>query len=258
MKNFKKDSKSAFTLIELSIVLIIIGLLVAGVTGGASLIRSAQLRSVMSEARGYSVAVNAFVVQYDDLPGDYANPIGGTLDSDAGDGDSDIDYIVGDDGTNVIAEGLGAWAHLINSGTVDETITLVMTSIEDTAANNTLSAQTAGTHFPASRLDGVGWMFDSPTDSNGNVIVATGNIAALGGAPTATAGAETDLVAVAAIVPTDAFLIDNKLDDGDAQDGRVRVDVDFDDDTSECSNGSDYNTTVTTEQCALEFTIDIS
>ena len=45
--------KSAFSLIELSIVLIIIGLLVAGVTGGASLIQSAKTRALINEINNY-------------------------------------------------------------------------------------------------------------------------------------------------------------------------------------------------------------
>ena len=43
-----KDDK-AFSLAELSIVLIIIGLLVAGVSGGSKLIQQAKLRSLMNE-----------------------------------------------------------------------------------------------------------------------------------------------------------------------------------------------------------------
>ena len=53
-------NKKGFSLIELSIVLIIIGLLVAGITGGASLIKSAELRAVMSDIRNYQTAINAY------------------------------------------------------------------------------------------------------------------------------------------------------------------------------------------------------
>ncbi len=70
MLNCKKNasrtanSRSAFTLIELSIVLIIIGLLVAGITGGAALINAAKLRSVMTDANANKIAANNFYSQY--------------------------------------------------------------------------------------------------------------------------------------------------------------------------------------------------
>ena len=64
-----KLNNKGFSLIELSIVLIIIGLLVAGITGGASLIKSAELRAVMSEVRNYQTAVNAYYTATGKLPG---------------------------------------------------------------------------------------------------------------------------------------------------------------------------------------------
>ena len=55
-----KNNNKGFSLIELSIVLIIIGLLIAGVTGGASLIKSAELRSQISDLRNVQTSINAF------------------------------------------------------------------------------------------------------------------------------------------------------------------------------------------------------
>ena len=91
MKTYSK--KSAFSLIELSIVLIIIGLLIAGITGGASLIKSATLRAVMTEARNYNTAVNSFYVAYNAYPGDYTvNFASGVATGYIGDGDGKIEF----------------------------------------------------------------------------------------------------------------------------------------------------------------------
>jgi prepilin-type N-terminal cleavage/methylation domain-containing protein len=63
---------SAFTLVELSIVLVIIGLIIGGVLAGRDLIRAAELRSLVSEVERYNSAVNAFKLKYNCLPGDCA------------------------------------------------------------------------------------------------------------------------------------------------------------------------------------------
>lgn len=68
-----KYSKYGFSLIELSIVLIIIGLLVAGITGGASLIESAKIRNFINEITGYNQAVSIFYAAKGRLPGDANN-----------------------------------------------------------------------------------------------------------------------------------------------------------------------------------------
>ena len=69
----KKNNKG-FSLIELSIVLIIMGLLVAGVTGGASLIKSAQMRSVVNEFTNYRTAYNTYFAQFNKVPGSDTDP----------------------------------------------------------------------------------------------------------------------------------------------------------------------------------------
>ena len=51
--------------------MIIIGLLVAGITGGASLIESAKMHAFYNSFNQYKQAVYAFYTKYDRLPGDF-------------------------------------------------------------------------------------------------------------------------------------------------------------------------------------------
>lgn len=71
--NSTLSDKSAFTLIELSIVLVIIGLIVGGVLVGQDLITAARVRKDISTIEELNVAVNTFLGKYDCLPGDCAN-----------------------------------------------------------------------------------------------------------------------------------------------------------------------------------------
>lgn len=64
--------RAAFTLIELSIVLVIIGLLAGGVLVGKDMIRAAEWRSFHARLTQYETAVNAFKIKYGQLPGDFS------------------------------------------------------------------------------------------------------------------------------------------------------------------------------------------
>ncbi len=66
---------SAFTLIEISIVLVIIGLIVGGIVTGQTLIRGAQVRSQLQQIQQYNSAVNTFRDKYGGLPGDLSIPL---------------------------------------------------------------------------------------------------------------------------------------------------------------------------------------
>ncbi len=61
---------TGFTLIELSVVLVIIGLLVGGVLVGRDLMASAAIRAQVSQIESLNSAVNTFKVKYGGLPGD--------------------------------------------------------------------------------------------------------------------------------------------------------------------------------------------
>jgi prepilin-type N-terminal cleavage/methylation domain-containing protein len=65
--------KRGFTLIELSIVLVIIGLIVSGILVGKDLITAAQTRRAITQLESFNTAVRTFQSKYNCLPGDCAN-----------------------------------------------------------------------------------------------------------------------------------------------------------------------------------------
>ena len=70
-----KDQRpeKGFTLVELSVVIVLIGLIVAGVVGGQALVRQAKVRSVITDYQKISTAVSTFKLEYNTLPGDITN-----------------------------------------------------------------------------------------------------------------------------------------------------------------------------------------
>jgi prepilin-type N-terminal cleavage/methylation domain-containing protein len=76
--------RHGFTLIELSIVLVIIGLVVGGVLFGRDLIEAARIRQQISQIEQFKVAVNTFRGKYNCLPGDcpHATDFFGAIDPD--------------------------------------------------------------------------------------------------------------------------------------------------------------------------------
>jgi len=68
------DSKrQGFTLIELSIVLVIIGLIVGAIEVGRSLIRQSQVASIITDIQNFTSATRQFQQKYRSLPGDMYN-----------------------------------------------------------------------------------------------------------------------------------------------------------------------------------------
>lgn len=70
MYNYSYSMKKGFTLVELSIVLVIIGLLIGGILIGQSLISSAKINGVIREQSQYVAAIRLFHAQFKGLPGD--------------------------------------------------------------------------------------------------------------------------------------------------------------------------------------------
>lgn len=67
--------RHGFTLIEISIVLVIIGFIVGGVLVGRDLIKAAEVRATVTQIEKYNQAANTFFGKYGYLPGDIPDPI---------------------------------------------------------------------------------------------------------------------------------------------------------------------------------------
>lgn len=135
--------KKAFTLIELSIVLIMIALISGGVVAGRIMMDQARLRAINTEKEQYLSAILQFKDRFKGIPGDSskARAIWGCTDSS---GLGCLPAVA--DGTNLADDGnltwndecYWAWRHLSLSGLI------------------TNSAKTADGHYTGAKLNGGG------------------------------------------------------------------------------------------------------
>ncbi len=107
----KKKNTNGFTIIELSIVIVIIGLIIAGVTAGISLVNSAKLAHTASELRKFEVAYSTFRSQYNAIPGDMKNASSYFSGVGNGNGDALIK-------NNLVFEHYFVWQHLSSAGLI--------------------------------------------------------------------------------------------------------------------------------------------
>ena len=66
----KVKKQSGFTLVEIAIVLVIIGLLLAGVLKGQELIESSRVKSMAKDLNGFSTMYTSYLDRYHGVPGD--------------------------------------------------------------------------------------------------------------------------------------------------------------------------------------------
>lgn len=63
-------AESGFSLVELSVVIVVIGLIVGGLVAGQALVRGSEQRAIIGELKSYEQAFMAFTEQYQYPPGD--------------------------------------------------------------------------------------------------------------------------------------------------------------------------------------------
>jgi prepilin-type N-terminal cleavage/methylation domain-containing protein len=210
-----------FTLVELSIVIIIIGFLIAGVAGGQSLIKSASLTTIITEEQSIQTAVRAFIDQYGGLPGDITNATAyfGTTDKNGftvnnGNGDGLIGSMSLTD-----AENLAASQELALAGLIPGVYT---GQVDPNGTNIHYPGLTPGLNIQASKVGSAGYWLNSDNPWNNYLNGINFSV-------------RTDYVSV-----VDAYAIDTKVDDGKPFTGRIiTFNLSCGNSTSNCSYGNE-------------------
>jgi len=234
-----RKSEQGFTLVELAVVMIIIGLLIGGVLKGQELITGAQITSTVSQLKAFDAATSTFRDTYNAFPGDMSTastrlPNCAADPCNDGTGDGRLDVALGDVAA-LDEESAYFFNHLRAADLV--------TGLDGTA---TLQF---GLALPAASIGGgymVGYVSSSvaPTGFTqaefrpGHYLVLTGQIA--------------DVADGTGVVnPAQAARIDRKIDDGRSTGGGVVSGT-----TAACRDGDGYNEDNPNQLCNLAIRVN--
>jgi prepilin-type N-terminal cleavage/methylation domain-containing protein len=199
-------NKNGFTLVELSIVLVVVGLLISGVLMAQSMIQSAKINSFSRQIQQYDIAVSNFKTKFKHLPGD-AHVCGGN-----GDG-----YIQLSQGYDYLwqSEILLFWYYLS-----------IFENIKEGNGSYSLSGTpVAGITMPLAKIGAKNTAIVGSTLMSVRPVFPNKHTYSVGGVTTSGALYYPD--AYPAIAASDALAVDKKMDDGVANTGSVRAVLDF-------------------------------
>ena len=230
-----------FSLVELSIVLVILGLLTGGILAGKSLIRAFELRSIAVDYNRYITASRAFRDKYFAIPGDMTNATSfwgvlagtggdatcqGTAATDTATCNGDGDGVLRNPGISPnIAEHFRYWQHLANAGLIEGRYSGF------NSVGGSPSGRVPGTNVPFSKMrdaffyaqNGLGWTTNASTNNDyyaGTASLFAGNygknLLYFGNATGSSSVADSQ-----PLLPEEAWNIDSKMDDGQPTTGSV-------------------------------------
>jgi len=246
MKAYYKDS-AGFTLVELAIVMIIIGLLVGGVLKGQELINSAKVNRTVAQIKEFDAAISTFREMYRALPGDIMQPelllpgcAAANGCTNAGNGDGRLDTQPYSDPA-VGSETETFFVHLATAN--------LITGMKADGSN----PDVWDVYYPSAPINGGGY---HPTWSTG---LANDFAGTLGPATAARPGLYLSLIKTpisaewSVLTPSQAQRIDTKLDDGAPGHGDVRAGTEGG--GTNCGTDLAYAETETAETCYLHIRI---
>lgn len=241
--NCYSKPKQGFTLVELSIVLVIIGILVGGILVADSMIQTTRIQAFVRQIQQFDISVTNFQNKYRSLPGD------SKLFTPPGNGDGFVTDPNGND-DNYMGETGAFWAHLSQSGDINENYQAALPAIPSPAVILGVNAPQAKIGNNAAVIVAV-----SIANPTWDTVLFNGEyknfyIIAAFGPPELYLGNGHN-----AVDPVDALAVDQKMDDGLADSGNVKAagqgsenigDYNSDDLVSpvvsaDCANGSLYN-----------------
>lgn len=209
-----RHSESGFTLVELAIVIVIIGLIIGGVLVGQDMIKAAEIRATISQWEKYNSALNTFRDKFGGYPGDLRNATNfgfnsrtsGTAGATTGDGNSLLEDCAATPGMLVGCENAVFFEDLFIANLIPTNISLATAGLRTT--NHAAADDTTGM-FPDAEIGG----------STVWTVYSTGgrNWYHLAGIDDANAGPDL----TNSVQPITAYNMDNKIDDGVANQGIV-------------------------------------
>ncbi|MGP8201156.1 MAG: prepilin-type N-terminal cleavage/methylation domain-containing protein [Limisphaerales bacterium] len=228
----KSPLTAAFTLLEMSIVIVIIGLIVGGILVGQYLISAAGVRSQISQIAKYQAAVNAFQTKYMALPGDMPQKIAGrygfaTRGQYAGEGDGNgvlegvfFDQAGADRGTwEAIGENAMFWVDLSTAGLIDGGFNTASPTANPPVHPITITG--INNYLPPAKLGRGNYVYTYSGRNLGcnfTACVLDANYYGISAVTTFDAGSFS---ANPALSVAEAYAIDTKTDDGLPQSGNV-------------------------------------
>ena len=216
-------TQQGFTLIELSIVLVIIGLIIGGVLVGQEMIAAAQGRAQISQIEKYNTAVNTFQTKYGGIPGDLnitlAAQFGfvtlGCAAVGARDGNGLIDGLPGG---HPLIQAVGEtglfWQDLSTAGFLDTTIpNNGAAQVLGGGASPVLSSTTIGQYLPSAKIGGGNFLY--VYEVNGMNWYGLSTVTSI--------NSSGQLFSNTQISVTQAYNLDKKIDDGMPTTGIVQA-----------------------------------